>query len=213
MPSLRCLRKQDAAPERFDGFWDPASPELLWTLRHKSKRDEFITACLKVEIGRWVRGLRVARSWSQTSLARNAGLIAAQVSGIENATWRCWPSLRTLVRIAQGLDCGIEFRFVPISRLVESRVADGVRRPEEWFVPDYITEKESLEAGGIVEGDIAELAEKEEEEDRASGQLDRLGRGTVTERALRLRDEAAATERQYRAWKLRQDERKREGMV
>ncbi len=90
----------------------------IWSKLEKSKayRTAFVASTLKRWLPFQIRVIRERRGWNQTQLAKASGLTQGAISRAENPDYGDL-SLNTLLRIASGLDCAFEGRFVPFSRL------------------------------------------------------------------------------------------------
>ena len=69
----------------------------------------YLTRRAILQTARYVQGLRTDAGFSQTELARRAGLSQAQISHIENGHGRHGPSVDVLARIAAA--CGRDLNF------------------------------------------------------------------------------------------------------
>lgn len=66
---------------------------------------------LKVNVGSPVAFARFSRNLSQAELAKKAGIDQSDLSKIERGVAN--PSVRTLIKIAEALDCSLSIRFEP----------------------------------------------------------------------------------------------------
>lgn len=73
--------------------------------------EAYDAARLAFELGAAVRGLRVARGWSQTELASAAGMTQSAVARFEAGG--TVPTLPVLGRIARALDADLTVRVEP----------------------------------------------------------------------------------------------------
>ena len=67
----------------------------------------------------WVRTIRLAYGMSSGALGRRVGISAQGVRKLEAAEAEGAITLRTLARIAHGLDCEVRYVLVPRTSLVE----------------------------------------------------------------------------------------------
>ncbi|WP_424528533.1 helix-turn-helix domain-containing protein [Sphaerisporangium viridialbum] len=63
------------------------------------------------ELGKAVRGMREARGWSQSDLAREAGMTQSAIARFEAGG--TIPTLPVLERLAHALDANVEVRLTP----------------------------------------------------------------------------------------------------
>lgn len=73
--------------------------------------EAYETARLAFELGATVRGLRLARGWSQAELAAAAGMTQSAVARFEAGG--TVPTLPVLGRIARALDADLTVRVAP----------------------------------------------------------------------------------------------------
>jgi ribosome-binding protein aMBF1 (putative translation factor) len=73
--------------------------------------EAYEAARLAFELGRAVRELREQRGWSQTRLARAAGMTQSAMARFEAGG--TVPTLTVLERIASALDVALDVRFTP----------------------------------------------------------------------------------------------------
>ena len=88
----------------------------LRELRQQLMSDPEVTAAyekrrVKIELGRTILDLRLARGWSQKELAERAGTKQAIISRLENGHLN--PSLEMVQRVAKSLDMDLTVGLVP----------------------------------------------------------------------------------------------------
>ena len=76
-------------------------------------QDAYEAARLAFELGATVRGLREAKAWSQTQLAREAGMTQSAVARFEAGG--TIPTLPVLQRLARALDADLVVQVAPHS--------------------------------------------------------------------------------------------------
>jgi len=76
-------------------------------------QDAYAAARLAFELGATVRGLREAKGWSQTQLARESGMTQSAVARFEAGGTT--PTLPALQRLARALDADLVVQVSPHS--------------------------------------------------------------------------------------------------
>jgi ribosome-binding protein aMBF1 (putative translation factor) len=76
-------------------------------------QDAYEATRLAFELGATVRGLREAKAWSQTQLAREAGMTQSAVARFEAGG--TIPTLPVLQRLARALDANLVVQVAPHS--------------------------------------------------------------------------------------------------
>jgi transcriptional regulator with XRE-family HTH domain len=89
-----------------------------------SMRDREFRAAFNVEnvyttICFQLRALREQRGLSQGAFGRNVRMAQERISILEDPNAETKPMLNTLLRLADGLDVGLEVRFVPFSKVLD----------------------------------------------------------------------------------------------
>lgn len=98
---------------------------------NKRYRNQYRRSFMFQTLSAQLRAMREDRGWTQKMLADAANMRQSRISGLENLEDSA-PTLTTLDRIAEAFDVGIEFRFVPYSRIVDRAVTierDDLRIP------------------------------------------------------------------------------------
>jgi len=83
-------------------------------------RHRLLAARIAYEIPTQIRAMRLARGWTQTELARRAGMSVSRISVLEKITECPAFTLNTLCRIASAFDCALILRFVGWSFFITS---------------------------------------------------------------------------------------------
>jgi len=74
-----------------------------------------------------LRALREQRGLSQEAFGRLAQMAPERISILEDPNAETKPNLRTLLRLADGLDIGLEVRFVPFSKVLDRATDTDMR--------------------------------------------------------------------------------------
>lgn len=77
-----------------------------------------------------LRALRDQRGLSQGAFGRNVRMAQERISILEDPNAETKPMLNTLLRLADGLDVGLEVRFVPFSTVLERSTHTDMREME-----------------------------------------------------------------------------------
>ena len=86
-------------------------------------QDAYDAARLAFELGATVRGLREAKGWSQTQLAREAGMTQSAVARFEAGG--TIPTLAVLQRLARALDADLVVQVSPTATSPEPQPGRG----------------------------------------------------------------------------------------
>ena len=117
-----------------DHLWKKfADPEYL-KIYNESLIDTTVSTQIQV--------MRERRDWTQSDLAKRAGMKQSRISDMEDADYSSW-TVTTLRRLAAAFGCGLIVRFAAPSEIVdwaESTSADAMNPP------DFETEKRALES-------------------------------------------------------------------
>ena len=134
-----------------------AKRDLLESLKEREFRQAFNLENVYATICFQLRALREQRGLSQSGLGRAAKMAQERISILEDPNAETKPTLNTLLRLADGLDVGLEVRFVPFSTVLDRSVHTGMKELE---VLSFSDELPSLE-GQAAEVIDAEYVEQE----------------------------------------------------
>ncbi|MEV6980446.1 helix-turn-helix transcriptional regulator [Sphaerisporangium sp. NPDC051017] len=73
--------------------------------------EEYVAARIAYELGKSVRQMREARAWSQSDLAREAGMTQSAVARFEAGG--TIPTLPVVERLAHALGADVDVRLIP----------------------------------------------------------------------------------------------------
>ena len=110
-------------------------------LRSKKYRDAYVASQIRMALPFQIRALRKERGLSQGDLAVLTGMAQPRISEIEKPGERRL-NIETLLRVASGLDVGLQIRFVPFSEIVDSSERFD---PDNFHVPSFDDELAKLE--------------------------------------------------------------------
>jgi transcriptional regulator with XRE-family HTH domain len=118
--------------------------DLLNSLKDREFRGAFNLENVYTTICFQLRALREQREMSQEALGRKVKPKMAQerISILEDPNAESKPTLNTLLRLSEGLDVGLEVRFVPFSTVLERSTHTDMR---ELGVDSFETELPMLE--------------------------------------------------------------------
>lgn len=116
--------------------------DLLESLKEREFRKAFNLENVYATICFQLRALREQRELSQAGLGRAVKMAQERISILEDPNAETKPTLNTLLRLADGLDVGLEVRFVPFSTVLDRSVHTGMRDLE---VASFTEELPSLE--------------------------------------------------------------------
>ncbi|HEY5174998.1 MAG TPA: helix-turn-helix transcriptional regulator [Terriglobales bacterium] len=119
-----------------------AKRDLLESLKEREFRQAFNLENVYATICFQLRALREQRELSQAGLGRAAKMAQERISILEDPNAKTKPTLNTLLRVADGLDVGLEVRFVPFSTVLDRSVHTSTRELE---VPSFTDELPILE--------------------------------------------------------------------
>ncbi len=91
---------------------------LMSALKDKAYREAFVSELINTGIPFQILALREQRELTQEQFGTAVGMSQEMVSRIEDPNYGTL-TLKTLKKIASGLDIGLMVRFVPFSELVE----------------------------------------------------------------------------------------------
>lgn len=103
--------------------------ELLNSLKDREYRAAFNLENVYTTICFQLRALREQREMSQGAFGKKVTPTMAQerISILEDPNAESKPTLNTLLRLAEGLDVGLEVRFVPFSTVLERSTHTNMR--------------------------------------------------------------------------------------
>jgi len=109
----------------------------------KEYREAFVEESVYTFIAFQIRSMREGLSLSQKDFGRKVEMAQERVSVLEDPNPETKPTIKTLLRIANGIDCGLEVRFIPFSKVLDQSFKSS---PDELRVKTFDEEKEDLEA-------------------------------------------------------------------
>ena len=124
--------------------------QIKASLSDKEYRDAFVADTIDTGLALQIRAMREARQWSQTDLARKAGMAQERISVLEDPDYGKH-TLSTLKRLASAFDVALVVRFVPFSHLVEMVTTlspDALAVPDFEHDPDSAADNYERRAGG-----------------------------------------------------------------
>jgi transcriptional regulator with XRE-family HTH domain len=90
----------------------------LWEkMANKDYRDAYVAAHISNTVASQISMLREREGWSQTQLAKKAGMSQSRISALEDPNYENY-EIATLKRVASAFDVGLTVRFTPYSDLV-----------------------------------------------------------------------------------------------
>lgn len=92
--------------------------KLLAKLRNKEYRDAYVVEHVKTSAPIQIRTLREQHGFTQSELARRAGMTQTVISRLEDPNYGNL-TINSLLKIASGLDVALLVKFVPFSRLLD----------------------------------------------------------------------------------------------
>ena len=81
-------------------------------MRGKAYRDSFVAAHVSNTIAAQIVALRTQRNWTQTRLAKEAGMKQSRISALEDPNNENIET-KTLIRLASAFDIGLMVLFCP----------------------------------------------------------------------------------------------------
>jgi transcriptional regulator with XRE-family HTH domain len=93
--------------------------DLLNSMKDREFRAAFNLENVYTTVCFQLRALREQRGMSQGTFGRNVRMAQERISILEDPNAETKPTLNTLLRLADGLDVGLEVRFVPFSKVLE----------------------------------------------------------------------------------------------
>jgi transcriptional regulator with XRE-family HTH domain len=92
--------------------------ELIRHLQDPEARQDYVPDHLNAAIALQIKALRQQRKWTQSDLARRAGMKQSRISAMESVDYSGW-STRTLLRLAEAFDLPLVIRFESWSKFVD----------------------------------------------------------------------------------------------
>lgn len=102
-------------------------------MSRKAYRDAYVSAHISNTVAAQIAALRDARGWTQTDLAKRAGMKQPRISALEDPDCENF-EIETIKRIAAAFDVGVTVKFVPYSEIVEWA---GSISDENLYVPSF----------------------------------------------------------------------------
>ena len=102
-------------------------------LSNKKYRDEFVSSHVGTNVASQVFALRNKKHWSQSKLAKRAGMAQPRISVIEDPDYEDF-SINTLKRLASAFDVALVVKFVSFGELVDWVASLS---PEKIAVPSF----------------------------------------------------------------------------
>ncbi len=96
-----------------------AKRDLMNSMTDREFRAAFNMENVYTTICFQLRALREQRGLSQGAFGRNVRMAQERISILEDPNAETKPMLNTLLRLADGLDVGLEVRFVPFSKVLD----------------------------------------------------------------------------------------------
>ncbi len=128
---------------------------LFEKLKDKEYRDGFVEAHIDEGVRHQIRSLREMRGWTQSEVARKAGITQPRVSAIEDSD-SSGLTLATLNKLASAFDVALLVRFAPFSELAEWVVTLS---QESLQIPSFREDTGFLESSQFSELAIANVVE------------------------------------------------------
>src|SRR6266496_1761584 len=91
---------------------------LISKLENKAYRHSYVAEHIKTATPYQLRAMRDERDWSQADLGKEAGKPQNVISRLETPG-SGYPSIKTLLELANAFDVALVIRFVPFSRFVK----------------------------------------------------------------------------------------------
>ncbi len=96
--------------------------DLLENCKNREYREALNLENVYASVCGQMRNIREQQKLSQAELGRKAKMAQERISILEDPNAETKPTLNTLLRVAGALDVGLEVRFIPFSRVLESSV-------------------------------------------------------------------------------------------
>lgn len=111
------------------------SEKRLRKLNDPAYREEYLKSTVTGWIVHQLRALRGERRWTQTDLAKKAGMPQSAVGRYESEGYGNW-SINTLLKLAKAFDVALEVRFVSWPRFMRNSANTS---PEVMYTPSFST--------------------------------------------------------------------------
>jgi transcriptional regulator with XRE-family HTH domain len=111
--------------------------DILESLEDREFRQAFVLESVYTNLCFQLRALREQRGWSQEGLGKVVKMAQERISILEDPNAGTKPTLNTLLRLADGLDVGLDVRFVPFSLVLDRSVHTKMKNLE---VPSFLDE-------------------------------------------------------------------------
>jgi transcriptional regulator with XRE-family HTH domain len=110
-----------------------------------------------------IRALREQREWSQAVLGKEAGMAPERISILEDPNAGTKPTLKTLLRIANACDVGLDVRFVPYSTVIDRSTKTNLKELEVSSFSQELPELEESIAVQITKQESSEAPAKQKD--------------------------------------------------
>jgi transcriptional regulator with XRE-family HTH domain len=136
--------------------------DLLDSFRDREYRAAFNLENVYTTICFQLRALREQREMSQAELGKRVTPKMAQerISILEDPNADSKPTLSTLLRLAEGLDVGLDFRFVPFSKVLERATHTSMRELEVASFDEELPRLEQVIAFEVAQQNTANAPKK-----------------------------------------------------
>lgn len=134
----------------------------IWSEFEASKdyREAFVEENVYISVAAQLTVLREQRELSQTAAGKLVGMAQERISILEDPNSQHKPTLKTLLKFAAGFDCGLEVRFVPISKVLDDsfRIGEAEMRVDSFnWEKKQVRQKLSSAARTGVEGAVISI--------------------------------------------------------
>jgi transcriptional regulator with XRE-family HTH domain len=108
--------------------------DLLENCKDREYREALNLENVYASVCGQMRNIRESQELSQAQLGRKAKMAQERISILEDPNAETKPTLNTLLRVAGALDVGLEVRFIPFSRVLDSSIDIAQQREK---VPSF----------------------------------------------------------------------------